>query len=447
MRLGIAVTLVVALAASAALFSAWRYGWQAANEAFDRLLTGASLQIAERIDVVDDRIFVDIPPSAFELLALARDDRVFYRVIGPDGETLTGYDDLPVSEVRADGGTGIYEAQYSGETVRAATTGRYLVERNISGLVTVIVAHTMRERTELARDIATKAAILVGVAALAIIALALAGVRYGLSPLTRVERALLSRDPNDLSPFEIETPREIETVVDAINRFTRRLDRRISAVQAIVADAAHQLRTPITAIRAQAEIAAEEKNPERLARLNRRILDRAIGVSRLADQLLSRAMVTHRSDTEPRELLDLRRVAMEAEEELPRLGDAEQRPPVLDLPDEEVMIAGDRFSLREAVKNLINNAQNHGRPPVTVRVRAVDGYGRVGVVDGGAGMPEALRATAGARFHSTPSRKGAGLGLAIVHDVAQSHHGMLEFADLPEGGFEVSIALPLAEGS
>ena len=129
LRIGVAVTLVVALAATAALFSAWRYGWQAANEAFDRLLTGASLQIVEHIGVVDDSIVVDIPASAFELLALAREDRVFYRVIGPDGATLTGYDDLPAPEVPGDGSTEIYETQFSGETVRAAVTGRQLVER------------------------------------------------------------------------------------------------------------------------------------------------------------------------------------------------------------------------------------------------------------------------------------------------------------------------------
>jgi two-component system sensor histidine kinase TctE len=444
LRIGVAVTLVVALAATAALFSAWRYGWQAANEAFDRLLTGASLQIVEHIGVVDDSIVVDIPASAFELLALAREDRVFYRVIGPDGATLTGYDDLPAPEVPGDGGTEIYETEFSGETVRAAVTGRQLVERNVSGLVTVVVAHTMRERTVLAHDIATKAAILVGISSLAIIALALAGVLYGLSPLTRVERALLSRDPNDLSPFDIETPREIETVVDAINRFTRRLDRRIGAVQAFVADASHQLRTPITAIRAQAEIAVEEKDPARLARLNKRILDRSIGVSRLADQLLSHAMVTHRGDAEPRERLDLRRIAMEAEEESRRFGDVGQPAPILDLPDEEVAITGDRFSLREAVKNLINNAQTHGKPPVSIQVTSGPHDARVSVTDKGPGMPPELRAKAGERFQVREggSRRGAGLGLAIIAEVAQSHSGRLEFTDMPGGGFRATIILP-----
>jgi two-component system sensor histidine kinase TctE len=258
---------------------------------------------------------------------------------------------------------------------------------------------------------------------------------------------LLSRDPNDLSPFDIETPREIETVVDAINRFTRRLDRRVSAVQSFVADAAHQLRTPITAIRAQAQLAAGEESPDRLRRINRRILDRSVAVSRLADQLLSHAMVTHRTDAEPRELVDLRRIAIEAEQETRRFADADAELPLLDLPEEPVTVAGDRFSLREAVKNLANNALEHGKPPVAIRVTADNGSARIAVVDHGAGIPPAERASAGTRFrrNRAASSRGASLGLAIAHEVAVSHGGELQFGDVGDGGFEVSLSLPLVE--
>jgi two-component system sensor histidine kinase TctE len=447
LRLTLAVTLILLLAASAALWSAWNYGIQAANEAYDRLLTGASLQIAERVSVADGEVLVDLPSSAFELLSLARNDRVFYRVIGTDGETLTGYPDLPMPSDAGATGQSAYEATYSGETVRAVMTTRPIAERGMSGNVSVIVAHTVQARIALARDIATKAAILVGVAALAIVLLAWFAVRYALAPLTRVERALLSRDPNDLSPFDIETPREIETVVDAINRFTRRLDRRVSAVQSFVADAAHQLRTPITAIRAQAQLAAGEESPDRLRRINRRILDRSVAVSRLADQLLSHAMVTHRTDAEPRELVDLRRIAIEAEQETRRFADADAELPLLDLPEEPVTVAGDRFSLREAVKNLANNALEHGKPPVAIRVTADNGSARIAVVDHGAGIPPAERSSAGTRFrrNRAASSRGASLGLAIAHEVAVSHGGELQFGDVGDGGFEVSLSLPLVE--
>jgi two-component system, OmpR family, sensor histidine kinase TctE len=445
-RLTVAVTVILLLSASAALWSAWSYGRQAANEAFDRLLTGASIQIAERISVTDGELFVDLPVSAFELLSLARDDRVFYRIIGTKGETVTGYDDLPLPE-SGDGNTRIYEAQYSGETVRAVLTARPIAERSMSGSVSVIVAHTVRERIALARDIATKAAILIGAAALAVILLSYFAVRYALSPLTRVERALLSRDPNDLSPFDIETPREIETVVDAINRFTRRLDRRVSAVQSFVADAAHQLRTPITAIRAQAQLAAGEESPERLRRINKRILDRTVAVSRLADQLLSHAMVTHRTDAEPREIVDLRRVALEAEEETRRFADGVETPPVLDLPEDPVTVAGDRFSLREAVKNLLNNAHEHGRLPVAIRVTSANGIAEIAVSDRGSGIPETERAGAATRFgrNRPASAKRANLGLAIVNEVASSHGGELAFRDPETGGFEAALRLPVVE--
>lgn len=444
LRLTLAVAAILLLAASVALWSAWRYGIQAANEAYDRLLTGASLQIAERVAVVDGEVLVDLPSSAFELLSLARNDRVFYRVVGPDGGTVTGYPDLPLPQEPGDVDPVVYETTYSGEPVRAVVTVRPIAERGMSGNVSVVVAHTLQARIALARDIAFKAAILVGAAAVAIVLLAWFAVRYALAPLTRVERALLSRDPNDLSPFDIETPREIETVVEAINRFTRRLDRRVTAVQSFVADAAHQLRTPITAIRAQAQLAAGEESPDRLKRINRRILDRSVAVSRLADQLLSHAMVTHRSDSEPREVVDLRRVAIEAELETRRFADRDADLPLLDLPEEPVNVAGDRFSLREAVKNLANNALEHGIPPVAIRVSAGDGRARIAVVDHGDGIPPAERASAGTRFrrNRAASSRGASLGLAIAHEVAVSHGGELQLHDLPGGGFEVALSLP-----
>ena len=443
-RLAIVVILLLSLAATGALYLAWEYGRRAADEAFDRLLTGASLQIAERIGVRDGKLTVDLPQSAFELLALARSDRVFYRIIGPEGRTVTGYDDLP--EPPEPGSTvtpQIFTATYSGEPVRAAMAVRRISERELTGDVKVITAQTVRERSALARDITTKAAILVMAAGLAIIVLALFAVRYALYPLTRVERALLSRDPNDLSPFEIETPRELEAVVDAINRFTGRLDRRIGSVQAFVADAAHQLRTPITAIRAQAQLAVEEPSRERLDRINRRIYDRSVAVGRLADQLLSKAMITHRGDTARREPLDLRRIAIEADDETRNLSTGAATPVALDLPEDAVFVTGDRFSLREAVKNLIVNAQHYGKSPITIRVAAHDGHGTIGVRDRGAGIEKTLRGDIGTRFKTSAGTQSSGLGLAIASEVAAFHGGTLECSD--DDGFEIGLRLPLSE--
>ncbi len=444
LRLTIAVIVVLAAGASVALYSARAYGDRAADEAYDRLLTGAALQIAERVSLSDGGIVVDIPISAFELLALARNDRVFYRVVGLNGETLTGYNDLPLPE---NDGPVTYDSTYLEVPIRATQAIRPIVERDISGEVRVIVAQTTSERNALTRDFTTRAAILIAAASFAMLALSWFVLRYALKPLTRVEQALLARDPNDLSPFEIETPREIETVVDAINRFTRRLDRRVTAVQSFVADAAHQLRTPITAIRAQAQLAVDEESPQALRRISRRIHDRSVLVSRLADQLLSHAMVTHRSDLAQHETLDLRRVALEAEEESATLARGSAAQPTLLLDETgEVPVTGDRFSLREAVKNLINNAFVHGKPPVDLLVFREDGMGVVAVRDSGSGIAQADREKAGVRFHRGEAAHpgGAGIGLSIAREVAMAHGGRVGFRDIADGRFEVRIELPLA---
>lgn len=444
MRLGVLLTLVLAAAVAAVMFATYRYGRSAADQAFDRLLTGAALQISERISVVDGKPVVDIPVSAFELMSLAHNDRIFYRVVGPHGATLTGYDDFPLpSGPPSDSHRRVYETTYDGVPVRAVALSRDLAERSLSGRVEVIVAHTMRARMALAREIVTPAITGIAAASLAVLALALLAMRYALRPLERIERAIIERDPSDLTPFDMATPREVEALVDAINRFMGRLDRRLRTMQSFVADAAHQMRTPITALRAQTELALREHDVNRLRVLQRRIRARAIGVGRLTDQLLSHALITHRSETAPLAPIDLRRAAVDAEREFHQAEGGNAGDILLDLCEEPVMVRGDLFSLREATKNLINNALKHGKPPVSIRVGAAEGGRcRLSVQDRGAGF-EDPDGTAGERFaHNENNAESAGLGLAIVREVANSHHGRLTSERLGGDGFRIMLDLP-----
>jgi len=433
-RLTLLLTLLLTIAAAGTAVAALSYGQTAATRAFDRLLTGAALQIAERIDVVEGETVIDIPLSAFGLLSLASEDRIFYRIIGPDGETLDNGD-----------GPRLYDAEFSGEAIRAIKMQRFLAERAVRGPITVIVAQTLRARSELANEIVTRAVIGVIIAGGVTLVLALLAMHLALSPLRRVENALLARDPKDLTPFSTSTPREVEALVAAINRFMARLDKRVSAMQDFVADAAHQMRTPITALRAQTELALEEDDPRKLKTLLRRIRDRSVGVSRLTDQLLSQALVTHRADSATLECIDLRRVAVEAEREARRTGGATGIE--LDLPADPVMVAGDAFSLREAARNLITNALAHGKPPVCLRVSlTADGKALIAAHDQGPGMNPVQLEQIGQRFARDASNsQSAGLGLAIVSEVAEFHNGSIQTSHHPEGGFEVGIELPLAD--
>ena len=439
LRLAVSLVLLFAGGGAAVALAALAYGRAAADRSFDQLLIGAANQIAAATSLRDGRIEVDIPVSAFELLSLAPDDRVVYAVSAPDGTLLTGYDGL----ARPAPGQQVYTGVFTGEPVRLAVAARRFSERGFSGTVQVIVGQTTRARTALSRDITRSALVLVGAAGLVMSALALLAVRAALRPLARIEALLAGRTPRDLTPIEIDFPREISSLVDALNRFMARLERQVATMRTLIADASHQLRTPVAALRAQAELAAEEPDPAQQAQIVGRIHQRSVNLSRLADQLLSHAMIIHRSDSVTLEPLDLRRVAIRALEEH---DDADLR---LDLPEEPATALGDELSLVEAVKNLIGNARRHGRAPVSVGVRVEPAGPAIWVHDQGDGPPEADWADAGRRFssHSGVSPTSAGLGLAIVHAVAQAHGGTLEFRRADGGGFEAAILLPDPRGA
>jgi two-component system sensor histidine kinase TctE len=448
-RLAATIALILAAGGLAISIAAYAYGRQAAQEAYDRLLAGAAFQIVQSVSIADGRVLVNLPVSAFELLALAPEDRVFYRVIGPDGATITGYEDLP-APAATDEDLTFYSGEYSGETVRLASALRRFAERGFGGEVQIIVGHTTRARVALARDITAKALGLLAVAGVALVALVAFAVRSSLGPLARIEQALRSRDPKDLSPLTLSTPREVETIVAAINRFMGRLSGRVTIMQNLIADATHQLKTPIAAVRAQAELAAGEKDPDRLRAIAGRIHTRAIGLSRLADQLLNQALIIHRSDAAAQEIVDLRQVAVRATEETDHDLLSSGLDLHLDLPEHPVHARGDALSLVEASKNLLSNAIRYGAPPVWFAVAHEPGTGVAAftVTDCGPGIPESDRRDGGRRFArragSLPD--SAGLGLAIVNAVAEAHRGHLTFSRTADGRFRVSLAIPVERG-
>ena len=444
LRLAGALILLIAAGGTAVTFAAFAYGRQAAQQAYDRLLIGAANQIAGAVTLRDGAVVVDLPVSAFELLALAPDDRIVYAVADPSGAVVTGYDDVPFPPA----GRHFAEGRFGGEAVRLAVVERPFAERALSGVVRVMVGQTLRAREDLARQITRNALAVLALAAVLMAALTVFAVRSALAPLRRIERALAARSPQDLSPLDVSVPREIGGLVATLSRFMARLDRQLQATRNLIADAAHQLRTPIAAMRVQSELAAEETDPQRQSEIIARIHDRSVNLGRLADQLLRHAMIIHRADAEPQERLDLRAVAIRAVEESDRdllVSDSELR---LDLPEDPVRALGDALSLAEACKNLVTNAFRHGRPPVTVAVWTESGIACLGVRDSGPGMPESHWENAPVRYgrRSGVSPQSAGLGLVIVDAVAQAHGGRLRFRIADSGDFEGAIVLPAPEG-
>lgn len=427
-------------------WASWIYARVAADEAYDRLLVGAALQIAESVATEPGRITVDPPISAFETLAMAVSDRVFYRVVDPAGDTLTGQADLDIA--RRSGGPrrepSIADGVYRGFPVRVATLGRYVTGPDVAGWVEVTVAQTIAARLDLARDLTLKAMLLVlGISSVAMLAVVVA-VRRGLRPLDRVEAVLAARDPKDLSPFDVQSPREIQPLIGAINHFLRRLSERIGGMERFVADAAHQIRTPLTALSAQVELLSSEQRAERRRTQIARVRERADQLGRLTNQLLSHAMVIHRREVVPFEPVDLVAITRAAlAETVPLSLDREVR---IGFESERATmpVLGDRVSIREAIANLVHNAIRHGAPGhLSVSLAEDAGGYRIRIEDDGPGIPPArwndvvlpfVRGT-----ESEMQAGGSGLGLAIAADVAAAHGGRLGFDRSAEGHFAVDL--------
>lgn len=442
-RLTLALVVVFALGGVAVAVAAIAYGRNAARQSYDRLLVGAATQIAQSVTLRKGEVVVDLPVSAFELLSLAPDDRVVYAVFDPQQKLITGYDRLtPPANA-----TTFYNGDFAGEPIRLTQVSRNFTERSFSGAVTVVVGQTTRARANLTAQITRNALIAVGVAGLVMSALSVFAVRSALSPLSRIERNLARRAPQDLTPVDVAIPDEIGSLVAALNRFMGRLDRQIQVMRNLIGDASHQLRTPIAALRAQAELAGEETDPDRLRRIVERIHTRSVNLSRLADQLLNHALITHRADAVALEPVDLRTIAIRAIEETDHAMYSSAALPGLDLPEDPVSCNGDALSLVEACKNLLANALRHGTGPVILAVTADDGIARLAIRDAGPGMPEDQWQDAGTRFARTSgvSAESAGLGLAIVQAVAAAHDGRLEFRRTGETGFEAAVVIPLSE--
>ena len=177
-------------------YAARQYGLRAADEAYDRILTASALAIADQVYAAEGTLMVDLPYSSLEILSLARRDRAFYRVLSPNGETLTGYPDLPLPESAVTSTEPyFFDAPYLGETMRFVVLGRFLAEPRIKGWAVVQVGQSRIERGELAQEITLGA--LTPIVLFMVLALAFSwwGVNLSLKPLVSIEEDLAERSP------------------------------------------------------------------------------------------------------------------------------------------------------------------------------------------------------------------------------------------------------------
>lgn len=425
------------------------YARRAADEAFDRVLTASALAIADTVGIEEGEVTVDIPYSAFAILGTSRLNRVFYKVTAPDGSLVTGSPilglDIPAVRDRA---LHLYDALYRENLVRIASVQRYRADTvtGAGGWIGVMVAETREARQELAGELTVNGMLPAVAIALLSCGLILVSVRSAFSPLRLIESNLRARRPSDLSRIDKEVPVEVSALVSALNEFMDRLGSVLDGVKRVTADAAHQLRTPLAAIQAQAEVGLDEAEDPHLKRRLSRIYHNAREAGLLANMLLSDATTMHRLETQEREIIDFRKAAedalqmLKAESAYANL----MQLLVLNIQESPVLIVAEHVACREMVRNIVENAFIHAPGPTCVHLAIRQGYAVLQVMDRGPGIPDSSKNKVFQRFARAHERHpGTGLGLAIAKDVAVAFGGAISIADRAGGGLVVEVALPI----
>ncbi len=438
-RLLVLLLVPLCLIGILALVDAYRDAIDTANEISDRVLSGSALAIAERVIVGEDgELEVDIPYVALEMLTSAAQDRVFYKVEGPEGLFITGYERLPVPQGDYSETIGnrarFSDASFRGDAIRLAALDGAVSTGTRSIPYRVVVAETTNARQTLARDIlirtAVRQALLVGIAAVIV----WFGVTRALKPLQRLEEAIGRRSLDDLRPIEHAVPSEVEQLVVSINGFMRRLGGALEALRHFTGNASHQLRTPLTVIRTQLELtrraASDTDAVEAL-----QVADGAVShAERTLAQLLLLARVDEASaDRLGEATFDLRTEAQKLT--VAYLNKARENG--IDLgfegPEAELPVRGDAMLLGELLRNLIENAIAYAGTDASATVRVgreeASGAAFLEVEDDGVGIEPAKRRQAMERFVrlSPEDQAGAGLGLSIVSEIAALFGALLTF--------------------
>jgi two-component system sensor histidine kinase TctE len=422
------------------------------NLAYDRALLETALDIGRNIKRVDNRIYIDLPDAALQLLENRESGRIHFLVTRTNGEYISGNPELPrpQGEEITDRVT-YYDNVFRDRAIRLVVLRQPIRAGAGQGAVYIYVGERLMVRAESARQLLFR--IMVPQALLILVAMFIVwfAVGRGLHPLASLQRELATRSDRDLSPLpEQQVPDELQPLIRAMNELLDRLSRVLESRKRFVADAAHQLRTPVAGIKTQTELALRQ-SPSADAKATLKQLHTATEqATRLVNQLLALARAepgtTRGLHAGPVDLVALARET--TTEWVPRaleknidLGFDSSLP--------DARIEGDAFMLREMLNNLLDNAVSYTQAGGRVTVRVTTGQQGVAlnVEDNGPGIPETEREQVFERFYRVLGTgvEGCGLGLAIVREIALTHRGRISLGNGANGaGTRVNVVFPLA---
>jgi two-component system sensor histidine kinase TctE len=391
---------------------------------------------------------ITLPAAASSFLRTDELDTIYFQVRGTRGEVLAG--DRELAEIFPEDTQSqhiVYyrDDEWHGDPVRVAYM--FIFEPQAPHRrVLVQVGETLNKRQKLANEIIAGIIIpqffLFPVVAL----LAWFGLHHGTQPLERLRQRLLTRRPGDLSPIDVrEVPEEIAPLIEAFNGVMDRLAASMRAQERFIADAAHQMRTPLAGLRTQLEFALRQKDPADLQASMERIRSSVERATRMISQLLS--LARSQSEAPPKfEPVDMNALAREVTQEWVEPALAKRIDLGFEGSAEPALVDGSRLLLHELLNNLIDNAVRYTPPggKVTARVTARD-FVVVDIEDNGVGIGENDRELIFERFYRVTGTEatGTGLGLPIVRSIASQHRASVQVrSNAAERGTVFTVIFP-----
>lgn len=435
--------LLLAIDTSVSYWVALRFS----QRAYDRALVEIARDISLHLKLADGGVTLDLSADARDILLGDLTDRIFFEVTGPAGVPLAG----ETIEGPPGGSASERETFYHG-TVRGLRVRivQFAVDSDAptARIAAVVrVAETEVKRNRLAREILLS--VVLPQALLIVVALVVVwiGVVYGLAPLERLRAKVAGRSRGDFSPIVADdVPGEVRPLLRATNELLSQLDEALTLQNRFIADAAHQLKTPIAVLKTQLELAMREEDPTRMREALAEANAGHERISRVVSQLLSLARnEPDASRSVPRGPIDLNALAFDVASNW--VPEALKRGIDLGFEGAEsaVTVQGDPTRLRELLDNLVDNAVRYGREGGRVTVRVAANPAGVEVSDDGPAIPGPERERIFERFHRPlgSAAGGSGLGLAIAREIARIHGASVDLRDTTGGtGNTFAVTFP-----
>jgi two-component system sensor histidine kinase TctE len=421
-----------------------------AGLAFDRSLLDDAYALASHVRAEAQRLSLSMTRQEMNTLLFDQSESMYFSVRRLDGSLVAGRAGLHPAPVPDGRRHEFADADFEGRRVRTVTLHSDLPEPFV-----VVIAVTTRSRAQLLAQLLAYSALPQMVLLLALAWWLRRRIKDELAPLAKLQDAIERRGPADLAPLPSDaksgaTTRDVERMANSIDALFERLQRSLQAQREFAGNVAHELRTPLAGIRAQAAFALSQSDAhvwreqlEGIAKVEQR-------ASRLVDQLLALARAG-----EGREGVMLEPIALDAlvREVLLRMM-PRARAAGVDLGgeglDQETLVSGDRALIEGLLGNLIDNALRYGsgggQPRITVAVRNMGAQAELSVTDNGAGLPtqevEQLRKRWSQGDAARRAGEGAGLGLSIVERYAELLGARFTLTNGEDGGVRAAVFFP-----